>query len=354
MKSTLHSINSDITPLQVAPQHFEEVLTESLRCGAEFGIAFFPGEHTPAYFGSCANLKQLTMEIAPWLSNFNSRLTIGSNAPRTIHSKPIPLTGTKFTDYIKNVNAVIESCKKRNGKTVYSRVLCGELPDCLNNTHIITDIASKLFAQHPNTLRFIYHTPETDTWLGATPELLLDFNKITGEFHTMAFAGTRKRNSAEPWDLKNIDENKFVIDYILQQITSIGAEAQAESLQTIPYGEVEHICVPITGRSTPEQLPAIIDAINPTPALCGWPKEDAIKDIELYEHHSRGCYGGFIGFNEPTRYRAFVNLRCMQTDGKNYCIYGGGGITAQSVAEAEFDETSGKTALLRQLVHLDS
>lgn len=211
-------------------------------------------------------------------------------------------------------------------------------------------MACDFFASYPQTFRHIYFTPSTGCWIGATPEVLLDFDKTTGRFATMAFAGTRRRGTATSWDKKNIGENRFVIDYIAEQLHAEGIDVETSPLTSVAFGDIEHLCCHITGQTSPEKLAVMIDAINPTPALCGYPKEDAVSDIRSVEQHQRNCYGGFVAIDDGRRYRAFVNLRCMQIIGDRFCIYAGGGIVADSDAFAELQETEAKSSRLQYLV----
>ena len=315
----------------------------ALESGEEFGMAMFPGEMTPRWFGANSG-NQPAMEVSPWLAPYSQRIVIGNGNSLDCPYIGIPVASTPHEEYIRGVSHVIDSCRMRNGKTVFSRVVCGEI-----GQDRLPAVASKLFASHPDTLRFIYYTPATGVWLGATPELLLDFDRNSGLFRTMAFAGTRPRKAFVPWDGKNIRENRFVIDYITRRLKTLGVSAEVAELETVAYGAIEHLCANISGQASPDALEKIIDAINPTPALCGYPKDEAISDISLNESHTRGCYGGFIGFSSPLRYVAFVNLRCLQFRDGKFCIYGGGGITAESDPETEYTETDAKTALLREL-----
>lgn len=44
--------------------------------------------------------------------------------------------------------------------------------------------------------------------------------------------------------------------------------------------------------------------------------------------------------------RLFVNLRCMELTPDRYILYAGGGITAKSVPEEEWEETNNKAKTL--------
>lgn len=321
-------------------------IDQAISSGSTFGLVFFPGETTPVWFDSKTSSDTMVMEIAPWLAPFSKRLVIGrQETGSNIPIMEIPEQSTSRAAYIEGVNRVIASCTLRDGKTVYSRIICGRFEKATPRS-----VAQSLFAAHPQSLRFIYFTPQTGGWLGATPEVLLDFDKATGKFSTMALAGTRRRGTHNPWDTKNLRENRFVIDYITDSLAALGITVRHSPLETLAYGEIEHLCSHISGYSTPERIPEIIDALNPTPALCGYPKNAAIADISHYENHPRGCYGGVIGFSSPNSYRAFVNLRCMQFDQRRYCIYGGGGIVPQSLPDEEFAETEAKTAFIESLL----
>ena len=41
----------------------------------------------------------------------------------------------------------------------------------------------------------------------------------------------------------------------------------------------------------------------------------------------------------------------MRFDVRDYCIYGGGGITSGSIAECEYNETEAKTTVLQMLTN---
>jgi isochorismate synthase len=318
-------------------------LSQLIADGGEFGLVAFPGETEFRCFPN-ANRKA-TMEIVPWLGTYANRIVIGADNSALPPAEPICTKSTTYVSYIRAVEAIVAQCHNRHNKTVYSRVICGQI----SNNNSWNKIARQLFESHPATLRFAFSAKATGAWLGATPELLLDLDKATGQLRTMAFAGTRQSGSNEPWDDKNITENRFVINYIAAQLQQLGIEATIAPLTTVTYGNVEHLCANITAQADANRLPDIIDALNPTPALCGYPKADAVANIATFEQHQRGCYGGIIGIDTPERYRAFVNLRSLRFDGTRYCIYGGGGITEQSIPADEYAETTAKTQLLSTL-----
>lgn len=328
------------------PETLASEIDNALADLPEFGIALFPGSDTPVWFGAGANSSGITMEIVPWLGRFGERMVIGSERHHTepIAAEQAAWHSTTREEYMRGVGEVIGSCRERGGKTVYSRVIAGGKPRLTYGT-----IAARLFAAHPDTLRFIYRTPETGCWMGATPELLFDYHRPTRQLHTMAFAGTRPAGTTAEWDRKNVEENRFVVDFITEALGRLATNVNVHDAENVTYGSIEHLCHRITARAEPQMLEEIADALNPTPALCGWPRYIAIADIDRCELHSRECYGGFIGFSHAEGYSAFVNLRSMQFSAEGFRIFGGGGITGSSIPEEEFAETEAKTALLQKL-----
>ena len=330
-------------------------LDKELATASAFGMVMFPGEKRPYWFGTpYTNAGGMTLEIIPWLGKYADRIVIGgSNCDQSANGNLQPLpTATSKAQYMKGVAGVIESCKSRHGKTVYSRVMEGymRMPGDIDQSLLSPgEIAVELFKEHLETLRFVFRTPSTGAWLGATPELLVHIDKKTGAFSTMAFAGTRRKGEDAPWDKKNIDENRFVTDYIVAALKRLGITPEISPARTVAYGNIEHLCVDITGECGKCNVDEIIDALNPTPALCGWPKEEAVADISRFEDHNRGCYGGVIGISTPMSYTAYVNLRSMRFENGRCAIFGGGGITPLSDPTSEFAETEAKTALLRSL-----
>ena len=329
----------------------------AIRQHRSFALALMPGSELPLWFenGTCRELSPdgpltdtpYSFEFSPWLGKFSGRGIIGK-MPVVSEEMDVQIRSTSKEEYLKAVTDVICQCRERDGKTVYSRIICGMTAD--DGRTGWGKIAHRFFSRFPLTFRFMFYTPGTKGWMGATPELLLEFDKMTGAFHTVAFAGTRKANGSHQWDAKNIHENRIVSDYILSKLNEIGIKATASELSTVNYGSIEHLCSHIEGITGTGRLSEIIDAINPTPALCGFPKQSAIDDICRFERHKRHCYGGFVAVNGHNTYNAYVNLRCVHFDDTKYAIYGGGGIMPESIPLSEYEETEAKTSFLQTLL----
>ncbi|MDE6360719.1 MAG: chorismate-binding protein, partial [Muribaculaceae bacterium] len=92
----------------------------------------------------------------------------------------------------------------------------------------------------------------------------------------------------------------------------------------------------------------------PTPALCGSPLEDALRDIRDFELHTRDCYGGFVGIHDARRgFRSFVNLRSARiipSPQGYFEILAGGGLLNGSDPASEWAETESKASRLLSIL----
>lgn len=298
-----------------------------------FGFALLPGESEPSG----------VLEAGRWLAPYAERVTASSVGRRSVSPRPpkLPNRIDEKSRYIANVTRVIKSCASRSGKTVFSREITGTVGDGVTPGRVF----HLLSGQFPDTFRYIFNLPGEGIWIGATPEILLDVDLTAGSFSTMALAGTRRTaDNPMPWDEKNFREYRYVSDFIADTLRRAGVSFSESEVQSLPYGDIEHLCRYFRGNLGDVPYSSILDLLNPTPALCGTPKEAAIADIELFEPHDREFYGGFIAVKTPKRFAAYANLRCLKITGNRYSVYAGGGITPLSDPYTEYLETEAKAA----------
>ncbi len=234
------------------------------------------------------------------------------------------------------------------------------------------DTFERLLDTYPSAFCYIWYHPKVGLWLGATPELLLNLNNQ--RLSTMSLAGTQAvRNNLEPeWNQKEIVEQQYVTEYITKSLASKVEHLEVSEPASLKAGKLWHLCTYISGRTEPSRLASIIKELHPTPAVCGLPKLPAKKFIQLHENYDRSYYTGFLGIlndkerversktrrnQEHKAYAAvtnstslYVNLRCMQWKGEKIWVYVGGGITADSVPESEWEETSNKSATMLNIL----
>lgn len=256
-------------------------------------------------------------------------------------------TSTNYDTYKGQIERIVSYLKANNGKVVLSKVVCGNVSNI-----DWAKVAFKYFELHPTTFRYIYFTPQTGCWLGASPEILINHNKSTDYFDTMSLAGTRKTDTnSQPWDSKNITEHNFVTNYIADVLKSLGLSVNVHEYESLSYGKIEHLCNRITS-STKNDISffEILNKLSPTPALAGYPVDESLYIISNTEEHPRYCYGGYIALDDSDKFMAYVNFRGGHFNSNKYCLYSGGGIVSDSVAELEWEETNAKISSLKQII----
>lgn len=192
---------------------------------------------------------------------------------------------------------------------------------------------------------YICHTPQTGTWIGCTPEILL--SNSSKYWQTVALAGTQplpQENETPVWDEKNKLEQRIVADYIRKQLALYDIEPIEKGPYTVRAGKLVHLKSDFY-FSLPDnhRLGNLLNELHPTPAICGLPKTEAKQFILENEGYNRSYYSGFIGRLQPAKNtNLYVNLRCMQIESQKLTLYAGGGILLSSELNEEWIETENK------------
>lgn len=252
---------------------------------------------------------------------------------------PLPDESTSRQRHEQNVAKAAAHHSRHDGKTVISRVICSAP---VSDEEVVFN---RLCAMYPDACVFKFSTSPTGTWIGASPELLLEAKG--GRLRTMSLAGTRPAGMPGEWDAKNIHEQELVTTFILDTLRRHNLQPDAMPVESRVAGNIEHLLTqieaPIPSDWSTERLALLLHDLSPTPALGGYPREDAMQLINRLEQHQRGYYGGFFGYIESAcNFRLNVNLRSALLTPEATYIFAGGGITADSIPEEEWEETCRK------------
>jgi isochorismate synthase len=215
-------------------------------------------------------------------------------------------------------------------------------------------LCDSLFSQHATAFRYIWYHPETHIWCGATPEVLIETKGPS--FSTMALAGTQKLNGKSIifWDKKEKSEQQWVVDAIVDNLLYKTTALTVSKTQTHIAGNLAHLRTDIKGvlHTSKIALKNVIDALHPTPAVCGTPKKQAKAFILENEGYDREFYSGFLGVSNAMENETnlFVNLRCVKIEASKATLYAGGGITIDSNPEDEWEETHNKLQTMAKVL----
>lgn len=254
---------------------------------------------------------------------------------------PFPSTSTTAAEHTAETETIISEIRSgRLEKCVLARVITGQ-------GHVpVSALLRRLSADYPDAFVFMFHTRRSGTWIGATPEVLLE--TVRGHWRSMALAGTRKTGDTRLWSEKNVHEHEVVRDYLSNVLNGMAENVRLKGAKILVAGPVEHLMSRIT-FDIPEgtDIERILQTLSPTPALSGFPKREAIELISRTEKFERGYYGGYCGpYLENGTMQLYVNLRSMRWEPERYCLFAGGGIMGDSDPAEEWEETERKAETL--------
>jgi len=218
----------------------------------------------------------------------------------------------------------------------------------LSENFNILDQFDRLEKAYTDAFVSLISIPGRGTWMGATPELLIESSYK--HFRTVSVAGTQpysldEKLSEAAWNQKEIEEQAMVSRYIIDQFKTIRLrEFEETGPRSVRAGNMIHLkteyTVDLNDVNFPELGTIMLHLLHPTSAVCGMPKFSALRFIIAYEHLNREFYSGFLGpVNLKGLSRLYVNLRCMQILKTRAVLYAGAGITHDSVPDEEWDET---------------
>ena len=271
------------------------------------------------------------------------------------HLKALPVRGVEervmvgedidYDHYIGDVKRIVDmiGTGKDFTKLVYSRTITRP---CDTKT-FLPQYFARLCNLYSTAYVFIVYYPGVCGWIGATPEVLL-VSQPQG-YATMALAGTRKAGTTGEWGSKEIEEQQYVTQYIADKLQQCGLHDVTMRTYTKQAAQVEHLCThfDIAVQHDFFLRDQLLSVLHPTPAVAGVPMPDVVRAIDSFEKLPRRYYGGYIGeaFSGGAC-RLYVNLRSMEFTSDAVRLYVGGGLTAHSIAQDEWNETCAKSQTL--------
>lgn len=207
------------------------------------------------------------------------------------------------------------------------------------------DLARRLARRFPHC-----HTFVVDGLVGATPELLLARRGRTVRSHVLA--GTTGRGDDEASDTalgaallasdKDRAEHRFAADSVHAVLAPICHQLTADrEPRLLRLDNVQHLATTFHGElSDSRSSLEVVAQLHPTAAVGGTPRDRALELIHELEGMDRGRYAAPVGWTAPNGDGEWgIALRCAQLEGARARLFAGVGIVADSLPEAELEET---------------
>ncbi len=204
-----------------------------------------------------------------------------------------------------------------------------------------------------------YFNISNGTILSSSPERFL---KLTnGQVETKPIKGTRRRSAFAYEDRalavelleseKDRAENLMIVDLLrndLGKTCSTGSISVPKLFALESFATVHHLVSTVCGQLRPDQHALdLLRGCFPGGSITGAPKLRSMEIIEELEPHRRNVYCGsigYIGFDGNMDCNIAIRTLVYHQD-KMYC-WAGGGIVADSMMEAEYQECFDKAAAL--------
>ena len=165
--------------------------------------------------------------------------------------------------------------------------------------------------------------------------------------------GTSPRH-ADPAELrasvKDVAENIMIVDLVrndLGRVAITGTVTVPELLAVQRAPGVWHLVSTVAAQvGVDVPMASILDAAFPPASVTGTPKQRARQLLQGWEPHRRGAYCGTVGLASPVAgCELNVAIRTVEFDASGNAVLGvGGGITADSDPDREWDECLHKAA----------
>lgn len=210
------------------------------------------------------------------------------------------------------------------------------------------DVLQRLHESLPHCVTFAFAAGET-CFLGATPEWLL---RLTGgQARISCLAGTAARGTTEEEDArlgaelmassKNREEHALVLRELLECLEGVAARVDAgpaPGLVKLP--NVQHLFTPVLATVRDHGTLSLAERLHPTPAVAGYPRQEALRFLRCHEDLERGGYAGPVGWVDAAGDGEFaVGIRSALLTGTAAAAFAGCGIVAGSAPESELQES---------------
>jgi anthranilate synthase component 1 len=232
----------------------------------------------------------------------------------------------------------------------------------VENTADSLDVYRALRSINPSPYMFCLDLGES-ALVGSSPEVHVRCEDRRVELRPIA--GTRPRGKTVAQDLelekelladaKELAEHVMLVDLgrnDVGRVCEFKSVCVPEQMVIERYSHVMHIVSDVTGTLSPgHDAYDVMRATFPAGTVSGAPKIRAMEIIAELEKTKRGPYAGAVGyFSFDGNLDSCITIRTVVLDKNKAYVQAGGGIVADSVPEAEYQETRNKAgAVLKAL-----
>lgn len=252
---------------------------------------------------------------------------------------------------------LVEKAKKEINNSNLEKIVVAEMKrESIDNFDLKSTILY-MVEKYPNCTTYLYKMKDS-IFFGSTPEMIFEYtNKI---LKTEAIAGSIPNKGEKTEEIKRkfenttlIEEHKIVSEYIEKQLLKISSNKITRSdLEVKKLNNINHLQSKIEVEIKDNDFFEFISLLHPSPALAGFPVNDAKKWIKNNENFDRGLYAGSIGYVENDNSNFYAALRCAMYNNirSEIVSFAGNGIVKDSKVNYEIDELNSKFKAINESI----
>ena len=218
-----------------------------------------------------------------------------------------------------------------------------------------------LIIRYPNCTTFMYKNGKS-IFFGSTPEKIFDYNGEVLRIQALASSipNNGQKFSKIESSFKNSTlrkEHNIVVNHFIQKLKSISKEKIIISdPMIIELENIYHLLTKLQIKIKHLNHLNILESLHPSPALSGYPVDEAIEWIRKYETFHRGWYSGTIGYIDNNESHFYAALRCANflSNKQTIMAYAGNGIVENSNADFEIKELKSKFKVIKNSIGFEN
>lgn len=252
--------------------------------------------------------------------------------------------------------AVTDLADRNMDKIVLARKSILKMSDSVDPVGLL----NKVRRLNTRTYDFCFQLEDNDAFICSSPECL--FSRRGKQITSEAIAGSCLTGDSDEERLyhrdkltrseKEVEEHGYVFDNVKADLAKICSEINViGDRQIVSLSYVQHFCSKFGGvLKDGIDTYDIIEALHPTAAVNGFPRETAKEEIRKCETFSRGWYAGPVGWIGEDSSEFAVGIRSARIKDDEISLFAGAGLVRASDPETEWEETENKLSLFLDVI----
>jgi len=311
--------------------------------GEESGVLTLRRLHVPS-----SNPAQCRQDLRDELASVRDVLTI---APPELRPTDLCIPATRSETDLEAWASTVDRALAEVSTGAFSKVVMARVQTAsFEGSMDPVDVVLNLWRENPGSHVFLFEPTPGHILLGAAPETVATVQaevfQATAVAGSIARGNTPEEQATLARELLNSEkdrrEHQVCVEDMVARLTEISQDIQAQpEPHVLTLSALQHLETAISAKLHPEEtVLAALEALHPTPAVCGFPRDRAMGFLGAEEPFQRGWFAGPVGWFDSDGNGAFVPaLRSAVGQGKEWRLFAGAGIVAGSDPAREWAET---------------